>query len=560
MKEVNLGRILFLGCLWMILMMGLSARLVNLHLFEGPSLKEKGNALAERKLLLASFRGMILDRNGQPLAVSSPVKSIWADVTQVNLREKNWETLARLLGLSKAQLIGIVKRHPASTFLYLKRQMNPLLAQKILNLKLRGVYAQTEYRRFYPTGEVFSQVVGHTGVDHIGQEGVEWVCNTQLQGKTGVHRILKDRMGLPIESLEKQKVPTPGQDIRLSLDARLQTLAYRELLKACQHHQAQSGSIVILDVDTFEILAMANVPAYNPNDKISQEMRNRAVTDQFEPGSVMKPFSMVHILANSDYSPSTLVNTTPGWMRIENKIVKDGYNYGILDLKQVIQKSSNVGIAQLMLSLPPKQINQYYQLLEALGLGVTTGSGLPGERTGRILQEGKTHPFALATLAFGYGIALTPLQLAQSYAILASGGVKRPVSFTKIVTLRERDRLVLEDKTIAAIKLVNKMLVATSEPGGTAFKARIPGYSVAGKTGTVRKLVSHGSNYEYSDHKHMAIFAGFAPASHPKLAMAVIIDEPGVKYYGGEISAPIFSKVMGGALRILAVPRDDDIS
>lgn len=559
MHTIKLGRLIGLGCVWTILMLSLSVRLVYLHLWEDQFLKAKGDALTQRSILLAPHRGMILDRNGQALAVSTPVKSIFLNATQVDTTDKNWVKLAQFLNLSKPQLMSKIKKHPHTSFLYLKRHIDPTLSEKILNLHLAGVYAQTEYRRFYPMGEIFSQVVGHTGIDHIGQEGIELAYNTQLQGQPGTHRVLKDRSGLAVESLSKRQQPKQGKDVILSLDTRIQYLAYKELLKACQQYRAKSGSVVVLDVDTFEVLAMVNFPAYNPNfTNKAQDVRNRAVTDQFEPGSVMKPFSMVHILSQSDYTPETVIDTTPGTMMIERKVVKDLRNNGIMDLTQVIQKSSNVGIAQLMLGLPFDHVDHFYKLLEDIGLGSISDSGFPGERSGRILEEGKKHSFALATLAFGYGVALTPLQLAQSYAVLASGGIKRPVGLIKRDSLDEvtKEPEILDEKIIQSIKLVNKMLSTTSEVGGTASRARVPGYSVAGKTGTVRKLMNSGPNYEYSGDKHLAIFAGFAPVSHPKLAMAVIIDEPEVKYYGGEVSAPVFSKVMEGALRILAVPRD----
>lgn len=535
---------------------GLCGRLVYLHLVENQFLKAKGNALTQRSVLLASHRGMILDRNGQALAVSTSVKSIWLNANQINIHDKNWMRLEKLLKLPKHDLMKKIQKNPHRSFLYVKRHIDPSLAEKILDLKLAGVYAQTEYRRFYPTGEVFSQVIGHTGIDHVGQEGIELAYNAQLQGKSGTHRVLKDRTGLSVESLGKPKKPTPGEDVILSLDTRIQYLAYKELLKACAQHEAKSGSVVVLDVDTFEVLAMVSVPAHNPNIPLHTDYcRNRAVTDVFEPGSVIKPFSMVHVLAHSDYQPSTMVDTTPGSMHIGNKVVKDIHNYGVLDLTQVIEKSSNVGIVQLMLALPSEHYNSFYTLLAALGFGMISDSGFPGERAGRILEQGKTDAFALATLSFGYGLTLTPLQLAQSYAILASGGMKRPVGFIKITQSDYAHPLtVVDEKTAAAVKQVNKMLMTASHS-----KAQVAGYTVAGKTGTVRKLTSQGAHFTYSKDKHLSIFAGFAPASHPKLAIAVIIDEPEVKYYGGEVCAPVFSKVMEGALRVLAVPRDIQI-
>jgi len=433
-----------------------------------------------------------------------------------------------------------------------------------LNLHLAGVYAKTEYRRFYPTGEVFSQIIGRTSIDHIGQEGIELAYNKQLQGKPGRQRVLKDRTGLSVEPIGPAIESTPGEDIVLSLDTRIQYLAYRNLLKACQMHQAKAGSLVVLDVDTFEVLAMVNVPGYNPNGNPIQNdyTRNRAVTDVFEPGSVMKPFSMVHVLAHRNYPLMTTIDTNPGVLHIGNRTVKDLHNYGTLDLTQIIQKSSNVGIAQLMLGLEHTQANHFYQFLDNLGLGTVSDSGFPGERSGRIVKAGKSDPFALATLSFGYGLSLTPLQLAQAYAILASGGIKRPIALLKTNPQSENINLATQigdNKTAQAIQLVNRMLRATADNAGTASKAQVEGYTVAGKTGTVRKVLSDGQHIAYSQDKHVAVFAGFAPASHPKLVIAVIIDEPEVKYYGGEVCAPVFAKVMQGALRILAVPRDRPI-
>lgn len=516
-------------------------RLFDLHLVSDDFLQSQGDKRTVRTLPISAYRGMILDRNGEPLAVSSPVPSVWVNAKKLDKQSQKLPSLVKLLDLNHDVLNKL--DHTNKTFVYLKRHISPQIAKQVDALGIDGVHIQTEYRRFYPTAEVTAHIVGSTNIDHQGKEGLELALNDVLSGKKGKKTVLKNRLGQQIESLGGYQSAADGKDVFLSIDSRLQYLAYRELLHAVKANHAKAGSIVVLDAKTFEVLAMANAPSYNPNMKgigYNGALRNRAVTDQFEPGSVIKPISMAHILASGRYYPHTPIDTSPGWVKVGNKTVRDIRNYGQIDLSTVLKKSSNVGITKLLLSLPPQNL---FDTLTKVGFGESTGSGFPGEVGGLIQHAGYQNPFALATLGFGYGISVTPLQLAQAYAVIASGGIKKKVSFVKTNAGNESERVM--DSTIAAA--VTDMLVRTTQADGTAYRAQVPGYTVAGKTGTVRKLGPHG----YSEDSHLALFAGFAPAENPQVVIAVVIDEPSSgHYYGGQVAAPVFSKVMAGALRL----------
>jgi len=416
-------------------------------------------------------------------------------------------------------------------------------------LGLPGVNLQREYRRYYPAGEVTAHVVGFTNIDDRGQEGLELAYDEWLRGTPGSKRVLRDRLGRVVRNVEQIRKPEPGRDLTLSLDRRIQYLAYRELKRAVFHHQARSGSLVILDVHTGEVLAMVNQPSFNPNDRrqfLPAQTRNRAVTDVFEPGSTIKPFTIAAALLSGRYRPNTLIDTSPGHYRLGRAVIRDDRDYGRINLTTVIQKSSNVGASKIALSLPDELL---YRVQDSFGFGAVTGSGFPGEVGGLINDAGHWRRIEKATVAYGYGISVTALQLVRAYAALADDGRLHPVSFLR-VTSPEPARRVLPARVARQIR---RMLEAVVADGGTGTRARIAGYRVAGKTGTVKKAVAGG----YSEDRYVSVFAGFAPASHPRLAMVVIVNEPrdGI-YYGGLVAAPVFSRVMAGALRMLGVAPD----
>lgn len=521
-------------------------RLAELQVVEDDFLQNQGDRRAIRTLPLQSYRGMMLDRNGEALAISTPVQSIWVNPKQLDVTSPHWQTICQKLGVDAQAITQEVLSKKHKTFVYVRRHIPPNVAHTIQQLNVPGVYSQKEFRRYYPAGEVSAQLLGTTNIDQVGLEGLELAYQDILSGRPGEKTVLRNRHGDAIENIRQVKNAQPGQDMVLSIDSRIQYLAYKELLKATRKHQAKSGTVVVMNVDTFEILAMASAPSYNPNtwDKPADgRLRNRAVTDQFEPGSLMKPFSMAAVLASGDVYPHTTVNTAPGWVKVGNQVVRDVRNFGKMDLETVIKKSSNVGISKLTLAHPAENL---YKMLHLMGFGMPTQSDFPGEVAGKIQYDGKSNPFALATLAFGYGISATPLQLAQAYGILAANGVRKPVSFIK----KQGPDYVEQVIPPGVAQAVNHMLVKATDFDGTAHAARVPGYTVAGKTGTARKIGPNG----YLEDSHIALFAGFAPANNPKLVMVVIIDEPSQgQYYGGQVAAPVFSKVMQGALRLLDV-------
>lgn len=523
-------------------------RLVVLQILDNQYLQSQGDARTIRTVPLVAQRGIIMDRHGEPLAVSSPVKSVWVNPTEIDLQDPNWARLADLLNLKPQYVAQKLTQKQHKQFVYIKRHIPPMVGKKIDALALKGVHLQTEYQRFYPSGEVVSHVIGTTNVDHQGIQGLELAFNDELAGESGHYRVLKDAQGSKVEGFSDKKLAKSGKDILLSLDNRIQYLAYRELKSAVYQYQASSGSIVVLDAKTGEVLAMVNYPSYNPNihyQDVDGRFRNRAVTDQFEPGSVIKAFSIANILASGKYDPYTEVDTSPGWMKVSGKVVRDTRNFGVLDLNRVIQKSSNVGIAKLTLELPPESL---YETLGKLGFGQKTESGFPGESAGFLSTKVSNNPFVLATLSFGYGISVTPLQLARAYAILANEGKKTAISFLKQSDsgMLQKDQI-LDPQVAQAVKKMLQLSIAQ----GTGHRASVPGYQVAGKTGTVRKVSQRG----YSEDSHVGVFAGFAPVEDPRVVIVVMIDEPkGGQYYGGQVAAPVFSRVMFGALRLMNIP------
>ncbi len=527
----------------------LVARAMDLQIRDHEFLQGQGDARHLRLAELPAHRGAIVDRHGEPLAMSAPVDSAWADPAVLASASGRLPALARVLGLNPRRLARELERRSGQSFFYLRRHLEPELARQVRELAIPGVYLRREYRRFYPSGEVAAHLLGFTNIDDRGQEGLELAYDHWLRGEPGAKRVLRDNRGHIVEDVERLRAPQPGRDLALAIDRRLQYLAYRELKAAVQRHRARSGSLVLLDVATGEVLAMVNQPAFNPNDRSQIEARrtrNRAVTDVFEPGSTIKPFTVAAALQSGRYAPHTPVDTSPGVLRVGRERVRDIRDYGRIDVTTVIRKSSNVGAARIALELPEGSV---WRQLGGLGFGRSTGSGFPGEAAGHLAAMPPRRPIERATLAFGYGVSATPLQLAQAYGVLAADGLLRPVS------LLRRDQAPAGERVLpaATARAVRRMMETVVSQGGTAPMAAVPGYRVAGKTGTVRKPVPGG----YAEDRYVAMFAGMAPAAQPRFVMAVIIDEPqGQDYYGGQVAAPVFAAVMAGALRLRDVAPD----
>lgn len=528
---------------------GLAARAGYLHVIDQEFLRRQGDARMLREEPIAAHRGILKDRNGLPLAVSTPVVSIWVNPKEALAQKLDVRALASALDLEPAGVLRRIKAASKREFLYVKRHLSPEAAEAVLANELPGVYGMTEYRRFYPEGEVTSHLLGFTNLDDSGQEGLELALDEKLRGVPGLKKVLRDQKGRKVKDVALVRPARPGRDVYLSFDARTQYLAYRELATAIEQHGAKAGTAVALDVETGEVLAMVNQPSFNPNNRARlkpEELRNRAVTDMFEPGSTMKPFTVAVALESGKYSTRSLFNTSPGTYRVYNKLISDHHNYGVIDLGTIITKSSNVGTTQIALSLPPETLPTF---LGRFGFGKTTGSGFPGESAGRLQPPERWRPVEIATMSYGYGLTTTALQLAHGYATLASGGIARPVSFTKVEGPVRGERVIA--KSIAD-KLI-PMMESVVTQDGTAMKAAVPGYRIAGKTGTAHKAVG-GS---YAADQYMSTFVGMAPASRPKVVLAVVVDSPSNgQYFGGLVAAPVFSRIMAETLRMMNIEPD----
>ncbi|MDX2416336.1 MAG: penicillin-binding transpeptidase domain-containing protein [Xanthomonadales bacterium] len=534
--------------IFMLCSVALIARAVNLQVMETDFLQGQGKARFLREVKIASTRGVITDRNGEPLAVSTPVDSIWVHPGQVLEYPENIKPLAGLLNANAEEIERKLTQRSGKEFVWLRRRLNPDVAEDIRALNIPGVYLQKEYRRFYPAGEVTSHVIGFTNIDDVGQEGLELAYDSWLAGSPGSKRVIKDRKGQTVEEVELIKESDPGNDLNLTIDKRLQYLAYRELKSTVLQHGARSGSVVVLDVDTGEVLAMVNQPSYNPNDPghDTDGMRNRAVTDVIEPGSVMKPIAIVSVLENGIAVPETPVETAPGYTVISGHTIRDHRNYGLLDVTGVLTHSSNVGVTQLALQLEPEQMWDTYK---RFGFGEATGTGFPGESAGVLRNHRRWRRLEQATISYGYGISATPLQVAQAYAAIANGGRLRQPAF---IQGSSNPPISAIDPDIA--NAVAKMLETVTTTQGTGSRARVANYRIAGKTGTSHKASASG----YAAARYVSSFAGFGPASNPRLVCVVVINDPtGDEYYGGLVAAPLFSEVMTGAMRILNIPPDD---
>jgi len=543
------GRVTLVSVFFAMLATSLFARAVHLQVLSKDFLNRQADSRHLRTEKISAHRGSITDRNGEPLAISTPVDSVWANPQELAVAVDDVPRLAALLGLDSQLLMRRITRSMDKEFLYLKRHLSPAQASKVMALKLPGVNILREYRRYYPAGEVAGHLVGFTNVDDHGQEGLELAFNHWLSGESGAKRVLKDRLGRSVENVESIRPPHHGRDLRSSIDLRLQYLAYRSLKASIQKHKAESGSIVILDVNTGEVLAMVNQPSYNPNDRsqyLAERYRNRAITDIFEPGSSIKPLILAAALESGQYRADSYVDTSPGFVVVGPKKIEDHRNLGRISLTTILSRSSNVGVTKIAMSLQPDQL---WSTMTKFGLGSMTASGFPGESAGLLTHFNHWQKISQATLAYGYGVSVTPLQLAQAYAALGNDGVLRQVSLVALDQPAAAQRIVSSETATA----IRRMMEEVVKPGGTGTKAAVQGYRVAGKTGTAWKFAAGG----YSEDKYLSIFAGMAPASDPKLVAVVIIDEPGGDlYYGSDVAAPVFAEVMAESLRLMAIPPD----
>ena len=531
---------------------GLAVRAAYIQVIDPDMLIEKGDSRTERVRQTRVHRGMILDRNGEELAVSVPVQAIWADPKTIHDAKgftdtRRWRALADILGQDMDKLMTRIE-NPKRRFVYIQRQVSPAMANYVKQLKLPGVYLREESRRFYPAGEVSAHLIGFTNVDDEGLEGIERIYNQTLSGTPDKREVSIDAKGRQVE-LHSEETGKKPQDIQLTIDQRIQALAYKEMKRAVSLLQATSGSAVVADVHTGEILALVNSPSFNPNNRRgvpAHRIRNRAVTDTFEPGSSVKPLAVVSALEFGSVDLATEIDTSPGYMRVGGAYVRDPRNYGVMDLTEIVKKSSNMGTSKLAFSIPRRQfLDTYYNV----GLIGDTGTNLLGESGGIFHERVRWSDHEVASLSFGYGIAVTTLQLARMYTTLASGGINKPLTIVKHTQPHEGERTISRETASAVIEMMEQVVTDS----GTGKKAQVPGYRVAGKTGTSRKAVPGGYGEEYVN-----IFAGLAPVSDPQVAVVVLINEPGGDlYHSGDTAAPVFSRVMSGTLQMLNVPPDD---
>ncbi len=522
----------------------------QLQLLDREFLQGQGDLRHLRVVPVPAHRGMIVDRNDEPLAISTPVQSVWVNPKELVASPADLSRIAGLLDLGADKLQRLLGQRQNREFVYLRRHIAPDLAQQVMSLEVPGVYQQQEYRRYYPAGEVASHLLGFTNVDDAGQEGLELAYDDWLSGEPGSKRVLKDGRRHTIANVENIRSAHPGKTLKLSIDRRIQYLAYRELKAAVSKQHARSGSVVVLDNRTGEVLALVNQPSFNPNNRKRlkpDKLRNRAVTDVFEPGSTMKPFVIASALESGRYQVNTRIDTSPGLFQVGVNTIRDMHNYGTLDLTGVIRKSSNVAASKIALSLEPEVI---WKGLTGAGLGMATASGFPGEADGYLSDFHRWRDIERATMAYGYGLSVTALQLAQAYSVFANDGYRVPVTLLR----REEAAKARAVYSPRVARAVRRMMEEVVKPGGTAPLAAVQGYRVAGKTGTAHKSIAGG----YADHRYLAVFAGMAPASNPRLVAVVVINEPNNgQHFGGVVAGPVFSRVMAGALRLLNIAPDD---
>lgn len=530
----------------------LVGRAVQLQLVQHGFLASEGAARYTRVAAIVAHRGTITDRYGEPLAVSTPVDSLWVNPRELAGNIEQLPRLAQIINLNRQELVRRVSTSTDREFMYLARGLQPADARKVRALGLPGVNLAREYRRYYPAAEVTGHLLGFTDVDDTGQEGAELAFDNWLGGENGSKRVIQDSEGNRVEDIESIRPVRPGRELKLSIDLRIQYLAYRELKAAVRDNRARAGSVVVLDVRTGEVLAMVNQPAFNPNDRRQLNpalYRNRAATDLFEPGSSIKPFFVAAGLASGRFQPDSVIDTSPGYIQVGTSMIHDEHNFGPIPLATVLAFSSNVGMAHLALALEPKQI---WSTLDSLGFGQVTASGYPGESAGQLSNYSHWRSVLVGNMSHGYGLSVTPLQLAQAYATLGGYGVRRPVSLLRVDGPVPGERVLAPTVCAELLHLLESVITM---PGATGKLAAIPGYRIAGKTGTAWKAEGGG----YSQNRYVGTFAGVVPVSNPRLAAVVVIDEPSAgKFYGGDVAAPVFSAVLGGAARLLGVPPDAD--
>ncbi len=526
----------------------LAGRAVYLQGWNRDFLQAKGESRYSRTLEIPAVRGRIFDRNGEALAVSTPVKSIWAIPEDAAVAGRDLERLATVLGMQREELRAKLA-DAGRDFVYLKRQVPPEAAERVAALRLPGIHQTREYRRYYPAGEAMAHVLGFTDVDDVGREGIELAYQEHLAGRAGSRRVIKDRLGEVVEDVVSLRQAKDGRDLVLALDSRIQNLAYGELRRAVESHRAKGGGIIVLDAGTGEVLALANLPSYNPNNRAQLAgagVRNRAVTDAFEPGSTLKPFTVALALDTGRVAAATTIAVAPGSLTIGQAVIRDAHPEKALTVEQVIQKSSNVGAAKIALELPRESM---WGLFDDIGFGAAPQLGFPGEAIGKLRPYKTWRPVEQATMSYGHGISVSLVQLARAYTVFARDGDLIPLSLVKVDTAPP-GRPIFSKRTADTVR---RMLELATQPGGTAPRARIMGYRVAGKTGTAHKQ----ANGAYVPDKYRSSFVGFAPASRPRLVIAVMLDEPSAgQHYGGVVAAPVFANVMAGALRILGVAPD----
>lgn len=529
------------------LLFAVAGRMGYLHLVKQSFLVAQGEQRMVREETIPALRGDIKDRHGKALAVSSPVKSLWLNPKLFDAA--NIPALASSLGLSVNTLARRLQRNRHQGFMYIKRNLPPEVAGKALSLKLKGVFSETEYQRFYPAAEVTSHVVGMTNIDGKGQEGLELAYDEWLQGAPGQQRVVKDLLGNVIKQLNVSAVAKPGNELKLTLDLRLQYLAYRELKAVVQAHRANWGSAVLIDAKNGDILALVNRPSYNPNNRTTlnaKEMRNRSLTDMVEPGSTMKAFTVAAALSSGKYTADSVINTSPGYMRIQRKTIRDHRDYGLMSLTKIITKSSNIGVTKLAHEMGAEKL---WDMLYSAKLGQATALGFPGEALGHLPYPQSLDDLGLATLSYGYGLSVTPLQLAQAYTAFANKGCLQEARL--ILTNKKTPCSQIMPESVA--QEMTHMLETVTQKGGTGTRAKVAGYRVGGKTGTAHKVGQGG----YEDSAYSAVFAGIAPISDPRFVLVVVIDQPkGQEYYGGEVAAPVFARIMEEALRTLQIAPD----
>jgi cell division protein FtsI (penicillin-binding protein 3) len=530
-------------------MLVLVGRAVYLQILDKEFLQDKGDLQHVGVVSVSAYRGQIKDRNGEPLAISTPVQSIWVNPRQLkDSEQEKIGQMAKILSMPEKELRSLLKKEAGKRFIYLKRQMNPALAEKVKALEITGVYFEREFRRYYPAGAVSGHLLGFTNIDDVGQEGMEHGYEHILRGKIGKKRVIKDGKGQIIKDVENIEEAEAGRDLVLTIDERIQYLAYRELQNAVMQYKAHSASLVVLDAKNGDVLATVSQPAFNPNNRKelnSSRYRNRAMVDSFEPGSTVKPFVVAAALDGGYVDPNVQIETH-GVYHLGRNVVKDVHNYGTLDLTHVLQKSSNIAVTQIAMSMPPEY---FWGVYSKLGFGTSAGVGFPGEASGSLLDYQGWHEFDQAILSFGYGVSTSILQLARAYTALADDGIVHSVTLLK----RDEDPDAQRIFKPETARKVREMLEHVITKEGTAYQARVEGYRVAGKTGTVKKATAGG----YSEDKYLSVFVGMAPASNPRFVIAIVVDEPTTgQYYGGLVAAPAFSKVMAGALRVYGVEPD----